>query len=459
MPPPFGIIQLAAYLEREIQDVEIKVVDCNVEKVDWIQLENKIEKINPDIVASSALATCNTFLVARTLQVAKKINPSILTVTGGQHFSAIPEESLEAFPEIDIIVRGEGEVTFTELVKAVKEETSFSGIDGLTYRENNKIVHNKSRELIEDLDKLPYPGYHFVSEHMLKYHFKASVGSEAPYALIEGSRGCQHRCVFCSQWCHWNGTWRQKSPNRIAEEMVYCYEKFGSRFIWLTDDNFGFGERSRVLAESLIQSGIIGDLMWFTQARCDDVIKHESILPVLRESGLRWVLLGVENSEEAVLESFNKNSSPEEAIEAVKVLKRHDIFAQAMFIIGERGETKVSVERLRKFANELDPDFAIFGILTPFPGTLLYEEAKEKGWIEERNWAKYDMINAIMPSESMSRPELQDELYKCYRSFYGSWSRRFNGLFSSNSLKRRIYWYMLGYGILNQLRKIAQSIQ
>ncbi|NIU85346.1 MAG: cobalamin-binding protein, partial [Candidatus Thorarchaeota archaeon] len=166
-----------------------------------------------------------------------------------------------------------------------------------------------------------------------------------------------------------------------------------------------------------------------------------------------------ENSEESILDSFNKNTSPEEAIEAVKVLKRHDIFAQAMFIIGDRGETKESVERLRKFANKLDPDFAIFGILTPFPGTLLYEEAEGKGWIEERNWAKYDMINAIMSSESMSRPELQEELYKCYRSFYGSWSRRFNGLFSSNSLKRRIYWYMLGYGILNQLRKIAQSIQ
>jgi anaerobic magnesium-protoporphyrin IX monomethyl ester cyclase len=111
LPPPYGIIQLAAYLETKVKDVKIKVLDCNAQKIDWKELEKQIEAFNPDIVASSALATCNTYVVARTLETAKKVNPEVLTVTGGQHFTATAEESLKEFPEIDVIVRGEGEET------------------------------------------------------------------------------------------------------------------------------------------------------------------------------------------------------------------------------------------------------------------------------------------------------------------------------------------------------------
>jgi len=196
LPPPYGIIQLAAYLEREVEDVEIQVLDCNAEKVDWKELETWIQSFNPDIVASSALATCNTYLVVRTLQIAKKKNPGILTVTGGQHFTAQAQETLEKYPEIDIVVRGEGERTLAELVKRSRQESSFSQIRGISFRNNGKIVHNPPRPLIDNLDDLPYPGYHFVKHLVNKYHFKASIGPNAPYALIEGSRGCQHRCTF-----------------------------------------------------------------------------------------------------------------------------------------------------------------------------------------------------------------------------------------------------------------------
>jgi len=458
LPPPYGIIQLAAYLEREVTDVEIEVLDCNAEQVNWKELEKRIHFSNPDIVASSALATCNTYLVVRTLQIAKKINPGIITVTGGQHFTATAQESLETYSEIDVIVRGEGERTFTELVKEARKKSSFSQIRGISFRNNGKIIHNPPRSLIEDLDDLPYPGYHFVKDLVHEYHFKASIGANAPYALIEGSRGCQHRCTFCTQWYHWQGTWRKKSPKRIVDEMVFCFKNYGSRFIWLTDDNFGFGERANELADGIIRSGISKELMWFTQARCDDVIKHRDVLPKLRKSGLRWILLGVESSKESTLETFKKKISPEDAKETVKLLKNNDIFAQAMFIIGERKDTAESIADLRIFANELDPDFAIFAILTPFPGTKLYEEAKQNGWIEDSNWSNYDMVHAIMPTETLSRREVQEELYKCYRSFYGSWNRRIKGLFSSNELKRRIYWYMLGRGIINQLKKLYQAL-
>lgn len=454
LPPPYGIIQLAAYLEREVKDIEIEVLDCNAQQVDWEGLERKIESFNPNIVASSALATCNTYLIVRTLETAKKVSPDILTVTGGQHFTATAQESLETFPEIDVIVRGEGEQTFTELVKNADKRSSFSRIKGISFRHKRKIIHNPNRPLIQNLEELPYPGYHFVKDIVHKYHFAAMAGQKAPYALIEGSRGCTHRCTFCTQWRHWQGMFRTKSPKRVADEMEFCYRNYGSRFIWLTDDNSSLGKRASSLADELLQREIADDLMWFMQLRCDDVVKNRELLPKMRKAGLRWVLLGVESPKQSTLESFKKGITAEDAKKAVRLLRENDIFAHAMLIIGERKDTTKSIADLREFVNELDPDFAIFAILTPFPGTEIFDEAKQNGWIEDFNWSHYDMVHAVMPTETLSRKEVQEELYKCYRSFYGSWRRRLGGMFSRNELKRRINWYMAGRGIVKQFKTL-----
>jgi len=453
LPPPYGIIQLAAYLESEVKDAQIEILDCNAQQVDWPNMEKRIEASDPDIVASSSLATCNTYVVARTLETAKKMNPKILTVTGGQHFTATAQNSLEEYPEIDVIVRGEGEQTFAELVKNASRKLAFTGINGISFRHKGEIVHNPSRPLIEDLESLPYPGYHLVKDLVHKYHFAAMAGLDLPYQLVEGSRGCSHECSFCTQWRHWHGRWRAKPPKRIADEMEFCYQRFGGRFVWLTDDNLGAGNRARELADE-ISARNMPDLEWFVQARCDDIIRNKDALPRMRKSGLRWVLLGVENSEPSTLEDFKKGISPEDAKEAVKLLKKNDIFAHTMFIIGNRKDTHSSIARMRLFLNELDPDFVIFAILTPFPGSDIYDEAKRNGWIRDTNWSHYDMVHAIMPTETLSTKEVQEELYQCYRSFYGSWNRRLKGIFSSNEMKRRIFRYMARRGIIQQLKSL-----
>ncbi|PVX27167.1 MAG: hypothetical protein CW716_03740 [Candidatus Bathyarchaeum sp.] len=190
------------------------------------------------------------------------------------------------------------------------------------------------------------------------------------------------------------------------------------------------------------------------QVRCDDVVNHADVLPKMRKSGLRWVLLGVESNSASTLNSFKKDTKPQDAKNAVKLLKKSDIFSQGMFIIGQRNDTKQSIANLREFANDLDPDLAIFGILTPFPGTAIYETAKQNGWIQDWNWANYDMVHAIMPTESLTAKEVQEELYLCYRSFFGSWSRRVGGIFSSKALKRRLYRYMASQGIVNQVKSL-----
>jgi anaerobic magnesium-protoporphyrin IX monomethyl ester cyclase len=392
--------------------------------------------------------------VAKTLETAKRVAPSILTVTGGQHFTATAKESLETYPEIDMIVRGEGEQTLTELVKHLIAKKSILEIQGLSFRKSDQIIHNSPRPLIENLDDLPFPGYHLVKDLMSKYHFSAMAADNSPYALVEGSRGCSHECTFCSQWKHWQACWRVKSSERIADEIKYCNETFGSKFIWLTDDNFGAGNRPKEIAEAILKRELSRDVAWFVQARCDDIIRNKEILPKLKESGLSWVLLGVENSNPSTLDAFKKGITPQDAKTAVKLLKNNGIFAHAMMIIGQRKDTLESIWRLKEFANELDPDFIMFGILTPFPGTEIYEEANRNGWIMDKNWTHYDMIHAIMPTETLSVNEVQEQLYGCYRDFYGSWSRRVGGILSKNMLKRKVFWHMLRSGVMGKVKSL-----
>ncbi len=402
LPPPYGIIQLAAYLEREVKDVELEILDCNAEKVDWKAMEKRIEVASPDVVASASLATCNAYAVVKTLETAKRMAPKALTVTGGQHFTATAQESLEMYPEIDLIVRGEGEQTLTELVKNFGDKNTFPNIRGISFRKNDQVVHNPPRPLIDNLEDLPFPGYHLVKDLVQKDHFSAMAGAKTQYALIEGSRGCPHQCTFCSQWRHWQACWRVKSAKRIADEMNYCTNNFDSKFVWLTDDNFGAGTRAKDLADEIIARKLPNDATWFVQARCDDIIRNKEALPKLRQSGLVWVLLGIENSNPTTLEKFNKGISPEEARTAVKLLKDSGIFAHAMVIIGQRKDTRKSIAQLKGFVNKIDPDFVMFSTLTPFPGTEIYKEAEQQGWIKDRNWLHYDMVHSIIPTETLS---------------------------------------------------------
>ena len=287
---------------------------------------------------------------------------------------------------------------------------------------------------------------------MKEYHFSLMAGRDTPYALVEASRGCPHDCNFCSQCHFWGRTQRSKSPKRIADEFEYFYNEFGSRFLWLTDDNFGLGKRTDELCDEIISRGFAEDIMWFMQARCDDVVAQQKLLPKLRKAGLNWILVGVESHSPETLASFNKRIDPSVSKKAMDLLQSNDIFAQATLIIGERSDSHETIRGLRAYVNDLNPDIAIFMILTPYPGTHLFDEAKRNGWIEDTNWSHYDMIHAIMPTEHLSLMEVQEELYRCYRNFYGSMKRRVGGVFSSNKTKRRTYRYMARQGVIGALR-------
>ncbi len=453
-PPPLGILQLAAFLESRIPDFDIIVLDCQAEQVGWDDLRRLIGSIEPDVVVSSALATCNTYTIIRTLDIIKKIDPQIKTVVGGQHFTALSNESLEKYPEIDFIIRGEGELTLVDLLQDIEQDRPLEKVDGISFRHGDKIVHNLPRALIDNLDDLPFPGYHFIENNMDKYHFKMMAHSNAGYAMVEASRGCLHKCTFCSQWPYWGGRWRTKSPKRIADEMEYIYNEYDISFLWLTDDNLGLGKRTSDLCDELIKKGVSDSITWFIQARSDDIVQHKKILPKMRRAGNYWVMAGLERHDDKTITNYHKGIKPNDSKLSMDLLKENGIFAQATLIMGDRSDSHNSIQQLRDFVNYVDPDLAIFMVLTPFPGTDLYKTARENGWLEEDNWANYDMAHAVMPTEHLTVPEVQEELYLCYRDFYGSIKRRITGLFSKNVFKRKTYRYMASQGLLQYMRDL-----
>jgi anaerobic magnesium-protoporphyrin IX monomethyl ester cyclase len=451
LPPPTGLLALAAYVEREIPDMEIEVLDCQAQRKNWKDVEKYIESSSTSIVAVSGF-TCNAYVCARTAEIAKTVNKDIVTVVGGSHFTFTAKESLCDFPEIDYIVMGEGEVTLVELIRALRNGKPPGEVRGLSFRHNGKIVHTPVRPLIENLDTLPYPAYHLVEKDIKKYHFSMMAGKNTKYMILEGARGCDHRCSFCTEWKYWNCVWRTKSAKRIADEIEYLNETYGGIFMWLTDDNFNYEKRAKALWQELKQRRCKEDIMLFLQARTDDVVKNSDMVAKLRDVGNYWVMLGVESNSDSTLNEFKKGIKVPDAYKAIKLLNDNDIFSHAMFVIGSRKDNAESIEQLRRFSLDLCPDFAIYTALTPFPGTAYHDTAMKNGWIEDENYSHYDMVHAIMPTETLSRREVQEELYKCYRAFYGSITKNIAGVFSKNKLKRTLYRHMAGQGVLKKLK-------
>lgn len=452
IPPPLGLLCLAAYLEAHFPKAKIQVMDCQAEGVEWEHVEQRIVSFQPNIVAPSTLSSCNATITLQTASLAKEVSPEITTIVGGQHFSVLAQELLHAKSDIDFIVNGEGEKTLLELVKALDKGSPPASIAGITFRQNSRIIQTPRRPLIKDLDNLPFPGYHFVKEHMKKYRFPAS--KNLPYALVEGGRGCNHSCTFCSQWRYW-GRCRRKSPQRVADEFEFLYRKFGSRFLWLTDDYIQLNEWMEVLCDELTQRNIIKDLMWFIQTRVDEILAGKKLLPKLRKTGLQWIMTGIESHDPQMLQEYQKGIEISMIKEAISLLKENDILAQTTAIIGNRQDSHDTIQAFREWMNDLDPDIAVFMTMTPYPGTPMYEAALKNGWIDDPRWISFDMIHALLPTEHLSAEEVQKELFATYRSFYG-WKRRIGGTLSRNKVKRTYYRHMMWKGFLGTLKGLLR---
>lgn len=461
LPPPYSLLILAAMVEKELPEIKVKIIDCQAEKLDWEKLGERIRKEQPDIVGSGSHATCNVYKTVRTLDLTKQIDPEVITVTGGSHFTMLDEATLSQYPTIDIIIRYEAEKALVELLRHFQMNgcslVGLEKVQGITFRQNGTFRRTTDYPPLtsEELENFPYPAYHLLSD-MNHYHF--AMMSDVPYILLEGSRGCTHKCTFCSQSTFYRRHWSTKSVNRIADEMEWMYDTFGSRFFWFTDDNFCGGRPKLIeaLCQEMLSRGLNGnEIEWFAQMRVDSILKVGNGLQTMYRAGNYWQLVGGESPFAEVLDSYQKGIRGTETVDAIKLLRKNNILAQLMIMLGHEYETRESIQKTMAWATDVvKPDFIITMLVTPYPGTPLYEDLNSKGRIIDDNWTNYDMIHAVCDMKYLSASELQEELYKAYRHVYDSWSRRFSGMFAKNKYKRRIFWYYFKAGVIGQLKRL-----
>ena len=461
LPPPYNLLLLAAVIEKELPDYEVEVVDCQAEGLDWFTLEQRIRQENPDIVGSGSHSTCNVYKTVRTLDLTKRINPEIITIAGGSHFTMMDEVSLEEYPSIDVIVRYEGEKALVDLLTYYQAqgdtEEGLKEIKGISFRKDGHFRRTPDYPPLtgKELDALPYPAYHKVP--LDKYHF--AMMSDSPYVILEGARGCTHNCSFCSQQVFYRRHFATKSVNRIADEMEWLYNELGRRFFWFADDNFCNGSPKLIdeLCREMRSRGINGENSeWFAQMRVDSIINvGDEGLAAMNRAGNYWQLVGAESPFKEVLDVYQKGIQGSQTVDAIRLLQKNNILAQLMLVLGHENETRESITETMKWATDIvSPDFIISMLLTPYPGTPMYEDLKKKNRIIDFNWTNYDMIHGVCDMKYLSATELQKELYLAYRHVYDSWRRRFRGILTRNKYKRRIFLYYMRAGVIGQLKRL-----
>ncbi|MCK4848537.1 MAG: radical SAM protein, partial [Candidatus Heimdallarchaeota archaeon] len=371
------------------------------------------------------------------------------------------EVSLKEYPNIDLIVRYEGEKALIAVLTHVQQhgftKEGLKSIKGISFIQNEKFYRTEDHPPLtgEELDALPYPAYHMVP--LDKYHF--AMMSDNPYVIIEGARGCTHDCSFCSQQVFYRRHFATKSVHRIADEMEWMYDKLRRRFFWFADDNFCNGSPRLIeaLCKEMSSRGITGEnCEWFAQMRVDSIQNvGDNGLARMNRAGNYWQLVGAESPFSEVLDLYKKGIEGSQTIEAIRLLKKNNILAQLMLVLGHENETRESIQETMRWAtNIVKPDFIITMLLTPYPGTQMYEELLKKNRIVDFNWTNYDMIHGVCDMKFLTGKELQEELYLAYRHVYDSWKTRFAGILTRNKYKRRIYMYYMRAGVIGQLKRL-----
>jgi len=322
----------------------------------------------------------------------------IKVVIGGPHVTFMADEALD---HADYVVRGEGEETIVELVKAMETGGDESGIAGLSYLDNGRKKHNPGRPLLDDLDKLPIPDFTLIEGH-----------EKLAYTPIATSRGCPFNCKFCSVTPMFGRGYRQRSVDLIIEEL----NNFPRSKVFFYDDNFVVNKNyTKELLEKLTRRK--HKMAWGAQARVD-VYKDKEILKLMQASNCDTLYIGFESLNPETLDSFNKKQSVSQMRECIRVLHKNNIRVHGMFVFGADTDDKNVFRNTLEFVQKEKIDTVQFMILTPLPGTETYRELSEQNRLLHRNWGLYDAHHVVFRPVKMSCFDLQVETIQAMHKFY-----------------------------------------
>ncbi|MFX0021931.1 MAG: B12-binding domain-containing radical SAM protein [Candidatus Hermodarchaeota archaeon] len=398
--PVLSLLSLASYLEKE--GFKVEILDLNLKLLKNKKILQEIKEKNPIVIGITSI-TASIYEAYRLAKLIKS-NFNIPLIIGGPHATFSDEEVLNE-SDFDIVVRGEGEGTLIEIVRAIKEEWNLDNIKGISYKKDGKIIKNESRIFINDLDKLPFPARHLVPIN--KY------GTHA--ITIMTSRGCPFGCAFCQVPGKDGLKWRYRSATNILEEIKEILKKNpylkkvsgpkGKRpIVFFVDDNFMVSsKRIEEICTQIIEEGI--EIYWDANARVDTIANiSEDLLDLFKKSGCLHLFLGVESGSENTLKSYNKQITKQEALKSAERLKKKGIYFTGSFMLGYIQEKKSDLNATFQFAKKMDPTTVAFRILIPLPGTKIYEKYIKEELIMDFNYSNYTSgIQIIKHKENLER--------------------------------------------------------
>jgi radical SAM superfamily enzyme YgiQ (UPF0313 family) len=395
--PPLGLMYIAAALDGH----EVEILDMKTEKTNDKKLRKKLSSV--DIVGITVLTpSCDSAL--EVCRVARECG--VLTVLGGVHPSLVPQ--VVENPEVDIIVRGEGELTFREIV----DGRPLASIPGISYVSGTTVVHNPGRPPV-DLNTLAPPRRDLVSKYQKKY-----VAFGKKMDALSTTRGCPYRCSFCCVPNLWHG-YRELSPIEVINEikrMDYA------EIVSIVDDNFCHDmRRVETICDLIIGEGL-DDRVYSVFSRVDSIVSHPEIVRKMARANMRVVFIGIEAATQAALDRMNKKTRIEDIHRACEILEKNGMLIWSGQIIGNLDDTYEDVEALIRMSKKLHVDIADFTVITPYPGTDLHQIAREQGLIDEYDFTKYCECEPHMHTRHLSRMEIMELQIKAYMKFYGFWA-------------------------------------
>jgi len=402
--PPLGLAYLAAVARQAGHGVAI--LDAFAEGLTWDAFEARVRSAQADLIGITGMTP-----VADSVQRAIRLcRPHARwLVLGGPHATAQRDAVMKDNPELDFAVIGEGEITFQELLEALDQGKSPTGLAGLITRQGAGPV----RPLMEKLDNLPFPARDLLPND--RYRYPLSAGRRITTMI--SSRGCPYGCIFCDKNV-FGSRWRGRAADQVLAEIDTVVKDYGVRTLIFYDDLFTLKpDRLRGICEGLIARKY--DLTWKAEGRVD--LADAELLSLMRRAGCDTLAYGVESANPKGLEYLGKRTTPDQIRQAFQATRAAGIKTLGYFILGIPVETYEDALRTIRFAMEIKTDYAQFSILSPMPGTRLYKEAVERGWYREiaaQNVNDKDRLRPVVISENWDESRLIAIVRQAHRMFY-----------------------------------------
>ncbi len=413
VPFPHFLASAAAILEADGKDVLL--TDGVAEGITVEEFVQRIKDYGPKLV----LLEVSTPSIHYDLEIAKRIKGEcgdLKIAFCGIHAPMSSNEFLLQNPVVDFVLFGEYEYTLRELVREFQNSHSFQKVQGLIYRDlKGGAWMNPGRPLIENLDELPFYACHFLP---MENYRDTPCGLPTPSVQMWTSRGCPFQCSFCAwpQILYGGNRYRVRSIHRVLDELELLVGKYGFKSFYFDDDTVNIGKKRMLELCRAIKQRF--RLPWGIMARADNMDRE--LLTAFKEAGLYSLKYGVESGDQDLVDRSGKKLSLDKVREVAAITRELGIKTHLTFAFGLPGETKATIQKTIDFALELDPDSIQFSLVTPFPGSRLYELARDKGWLVSEDWTQFNgSSSSVVCTEHLTAQDLEGAL----KNAYESWNR------------------------------------